>query len=147
MSQAARDLLESIPLNQTMGITFAEIGPGTCTAQLKSRSDLHNHIGTLHAAALFGLAEAASGAAVAAAFADKMGQVLPLAKEATIRYRKVAKGAVTAKAELLQKPDDLMAQLPAAEKGVEADVRVLLTDEHGTEATEVTVRWFLKKVG
>lgn len=142
---AAKELLAGLPMNQTLGVTFDEVGLGTATAKLANKPELHNHVGTLHAGALFTLAEGASGAALLSGFADLMGEMTPLAKEATIRYRKIAKGAVTAKAKVVQPLDDVRKALAAAEKGVEVDVRVVLTDEFGTDATEVDVKWFLKK--
>ena len=57
----------------------------------------------------------------------------------------MAKGTVTAKAKVVQPLAEVRAALAASEKGVEVDVRVQLVDEFGTEATEVDVKWFLRK--
>ena len=41
---------------------------------------LHNHVGSQHAGALFSAGEAASGAAFVGAFAERMGEITPLAR-------------------------------------------------------------------
>lgn len=142
-----RDLIQGIPLNKTMGIRLDEVTSSAASATLPEQPAYANHIGTPHAAAIFALAEAASGACVGGAFAEHMGTLTPLAKEATIRYRKIAKGDLTARATLVEPVADLLAALPAAEKGVEAHVKVVVTDAQGVDASEVAVTWFLKKMG
>lgn len=151
MSQASQHpaaaILDAIPYNKTLGLVIEAIGDGHARVRLPVDPRLFNHIGTPHAGALFGLAEAASGGAVLGAFAAELARVTPLAREATIRYRKVAKGEITAVATLTDDKAAVLAALPAADKGVNLDVRVVLTDGSGEETTEMTVRWFLKKQG
>lgn len=145
--ELVRELIENIPLNKTMGIVLSEVTGETAVATLAEQAAYHNHIGTPHAGAIFAVAEAASGACVGAAFVEEMGRLTPLAKEATIRYRKVARGDLTATATLLEPRADLLARLPSAEKGVEAQVKVVVTDGAGVATSEVRVTWFLKKMG
>lgn len=145
--ELVRELIQNIPLNKTMGIVLGELTGESAIATLAEQAAYHNHIGTPHAGAIFAVAEAASGACVGAAFVEEMGRLTPLAKEATIRYRKIARGDLTATAKLLEPRADLLAKLPAAEKGVEAQVRVVITDAQGVETSEVLVTWFLKKNG
>lgn len=143
--EPVREFIQNIPLNKTMGIEITAITRDSATATLREQPAHHNHIATPHAAAIFALAEAASGACVGGAFAEEMGRLTPLAKEGNIRYRKVARGDLTAKARLVEPLADLLAALPSSEKGVEAHVEVVVTDAQGNEATQVTMTWFLKK--
>ena len=59
---------------------------------LPQEDHLHNHVGSQHAGALFSAGEAASGAAFVGAFAEHMGDITPLARNAEISYLKLAKG-------------------------------------------------------
>src|SRR3954471_2321195 len=64
-----RRLGEIIPLNKLLGIEITSIGDGVAEARLPFRTEVTNHIGSMHATAIFGLAEAASGGAMSGAFA------------------------------------------------------------------------------
>ena len=44
---------EIIPLNRLLGIEFVSIGDGVATARLPFRQDSTNHLGTVHATAMF----------------------------------------------------------------------------------------------
>src|ERR1700709_2528428 len=90
----------AVPYIGHMGIEVTAMAEGTATAVLPDRPELHNHVGSQHAGALFGVAETASGAAFVGAFAIRMGDVTPLARSAEIAYVKVARGAVEAKAKV-----------------------------------------------
>ena len=74
-----RRLGKIIPLNQVLGIEIVSIGDGVAQARLPFRSEVTNHIGSVHATAIFGLAEAASGAALAGAFAPVVMSIRPVA--------------------------------------------------------------------
>ena len=67
---------------------------------LPERAELTNHVGSQHAGALFTVAETASGAAFVGAFAERLGEVTPLARSAEISYEKIAKGPIEASARL-----------------------------------------------
>ena len=58
-------LRTSVPFADHVGIELDTIDPGRAIARLPERLDSTNHIGSVHAGALFTLAEAASGAAMA----------------------------------------------------------------------------------
>lgn len=58
--------------------------------ELPLRAHLHNHLGTMHAAAEFALAEAASAECLRRGFPDLVGRVLAVMRSADIRYRQAA---------------------------------------------------------
>lgn len=99
---------------------------------------------TQHAAALFGVGEAASGAAMAGAFADMMGRFTPLARSAEIRYLKPARGPITATAVTSGDPGELLSRLETDGK-VEFDVDIELGDSAGVGVAGMTVSWHLRK--
>ena len=78
---------------------------------------LRNHVGTQHAAGLFAAAEAASGGAFVAGFADRLAEIRPLAASAEISYTKLAKGPIDARAEL-PGTEGLLATLDARGQGL-----------------------------
>ena len=142
---ALRDgLAVAIPYNTHLGLEFVEVGPGRGVVRLPDDEHLRNHVGSQHAGGLFSAAEAASGGAFVGAFAERMGDITPLARAASISYLKLARGPITATASLEQEPDDLLARLDADGK-VQFPVEVSLTDEQGTEVAKVTVDWHVRK--
>ena len=59
---------KTVPFANHVGVEIVEVGEGTATARLDEQPHTRNHIGSQHAGALFTLAEAASGGAMAGAF-------------------------------------------------------------------------------
>lgn len=55
-----------------------------------------NHIQTIHASALYALAEAASGELLQNLFPDLVGKVLPVVRDAQIKYKRPATKPITA---------------------------------------------------
>src|SRR3954464_9157529 len=96
----AQSMPAAVPYIGHMGIEVTAMDEGTATALLPDRPELKNHVGSQHAGALFTAAETASGAAFVGAFAERMGDVTPLARSAEIAYEKIASGAITATATL-----------------------------------------------
>ncbi len=108
---------------------------------LPDDASLHNHVGTVHAGALFTLGEAASGVAVTSVVAALGG--LPLAKSASIAYRRPASGCVTAKGALVEEVDAIRSRVVEAGKTT-FDVDVTLTDSAAEVIATMTVTWHLR---
>src|SRR5262245_51249321 len=87
---------QAIPFVGFLGLEFLELGPGNAKVRLPERPELENHVGSQHAGALFTVAEAASGGAFVGSFAERLGELTPLAKAASIDYVKIAKGPIDA---------------------------------------------------
>tara|TARA_R110002124_G_C8847751_1_gene506077 strand:- start:77 stop:529 length:453 start_codon:yes stop_codon:yes gene_type:complete len=133
-------LSRAVPYATHTGVTIDEVGAGVARAALPMRPEVSNHIGTVHAGAMFTLAEAASGAALAGCFADNLLSLRPVAAEASIRYLKVAKGSLTAEARVDGDVDAVRATLASAGK-VAFPITVTITDETGVPVAAVTVSW------
>lgn len=133
-------LSEAVPFAKYLGVELLEVGDGSARAQLVQRQDLSNHIGTMHAGALFTLAETASGAAVAGAFAEMIGNIRPVAAEAKILYLKLAKGIVSGTAKTAEPADALRRRLNEEQKVV-FDVLVELFRDDGQAVAAMTVSW------
>ncbi len=136
----AKGMAVAVPYITHMGIEVTEMSEGEATAVLPDRVELHNHVGSQHAGALFGVAETASGAAFVGAFAARMGDVTPLARSAQISYVKVARGAVEARAKLGVPADEALATLDQDGR-VDFSVEVEMTDGEGETVATATVDW------
>ncbi|HVV89348.1 MAG TPA: DUF4442 domain-containing protein [Solirubrobacterales bacterium] len=136
----AKGMAIAVPYISHMGIEVTEMSEGAATAVLPDRPELHNHVGSQHAGALFGVAETASGAAFVGAFAARMGDVTPLARGAEISYVKVARGRVEAKAKLGVPAAEALATLDQDGR-VDFSVGVEMTDPDGDVVATATVDW------
>jgi acyl-coenzyme A thioesterase PaaI-like protein len=139
-------LQEAVPFNAHVGLEIAEVGPGTGVVRLPDRDELRNHVGSQHAGALFAAGEAASGAAFVGGFADRLGDITPLAQSADITYRKLARGAIVARGRLDDDAAALLAELDR-EGQVRFCVDVALEDADGELVAEMTVNWTVKRNG
>jgi uncharacterized protein (TIGR00369 family) len=136
-------MIEAVPFARYLGIELLEVGDGFATAQLDQRPNLSNHIGTMHAGALFTLAETASGAAMAGAFADLIGSIRPVASDARIAFLKLAKGKLTCTARTVDPADALRRRLRDEGKVV-FDVLVDVFRESGQRVATLTVTWHVR---
>ena len=133
-------LSAAVPFAAHVGVALDEVGPGTASATLDQSHSTSNHIATMHAGALFTLAEAASGAAMAGMFFERLAAVRPVAASATIDYMRPAKGLITADARIDASKDALLAALDADGK-VRFAVSVTLRDGEGREVAAMRVDW------
>ncbi|HEX4731930.1 MAG TPA: DUF4442 domain-containing protein [Solirubrobacterales bacterium] len=136
----AKGMALAVPYIGHMGIEVTAMSEGEATALLPDRPELHNHVGSQHAGALFGVAETASGAAFVGAFAARMGDVTPLARSAEIAYSKVARGPIEAKAKLGVPAAEALATVDADGR-VDFSVEVEMTDAGGLVVATATVDW------
>jgi uncharacterized protein (TIGR00369 family) len=136
----AKGMAIAVPYISHVGIEVTEMSEGAATAVLPDRPELHNHVGSQHAGALFSVAEVASGAAFVGAFAVRMGDVTPLARSAEIAYVKVARGPVEARAKLGVPAAEALATLDQDGR-VDFSVEVEMTDPGGDVVATATVDW------
>jgi acyl-coenzyme A thioesterase PaaI-like protein len=139
----AKGMPQAVPFAGHLYLEITEVSAGEATVLLPERPELLNHVGSQHAGALFTAAETASGAAFVSAFAERMGDVTPLARSAEISYEKIAKGEITAKARLGIPADKALATLDADGK-VEFPCEIELTDSDGAVVAAANVRWHVR---
>ncbi len=142
---AIRGLMpELVPFVKTLGIEYLELDADRAVLALRDEPTFHNHVGGLHAGAMFTLAETASGALVIGNFEDLIQQgVTPLAASAEISYTRLAQGPVTATATLGRKADEVRAELDETGKTVQFPVEVVLSTDAG-ETGRMTIAWALR---
>jgi uncharacterized protein (TIGR00369 family) len=139
----AKGMAMAVPFAGHLGVEITNIAEGESTVVLPQRHELTNHVGSQHAGALFTAAETASGAAFVGAFAERMGDVTPLARSAEIAYEKIANGPIEATAKLGVDPTEALATLDSTGK-VEFPCQVVLTDQSGTQVATATVQWHVR---
>jgi len=139
----AKGMSMAVPFVGHLGLEIASMGPGESVVVLPERPELTNHVGTQHAGALFTVAETASGAAFVGAFAERMGDVVPLARSAEIDYELPARGRVTANARLGIDQGEALETLDAEGK-VEFPCEVEIFAGDGTRVATATVRWHVR---
>lgn len=139
-------LEQAIPFNRHLGLEVVSVADGSGSVRLPDEPTLLNHVGSQHAGALFSVAEAASGAAFVGAFAERMGEITPLAKSARIDYRKLAKGPIVATGSLSDDKASLLERLDSDGR-VEFTIDVSLRDAADLEVATVTVDWHVRKSG
>src|SRR3954467_14173912 len=105
----AKGMSQAVPFVGHLNLEIVSIGEGEATVRLPERDELGNHVGSQHAGALFTVAETASGAAFVGAFAERMGEVTPLARSAEISFEKIAEGPIDATATLGVDRDEALA--------------------------------------
>jgi acyl-coenzyme A thioesterase PaaI-like protein len=140
----AAGLNQAIPFNRHIGLVVESVAPGRGVVTLPDGEHLHNHVGSQHAGGLFSAGEAASGGAFLGAFAEHLGGLTPLAKSASIDYRKIARGPVTAVGTLDADVDALLAEIESSGR-VEFPVEVEMTDGDGNVVATMTVHWHVRR--
>jgi uncharacterized protein (TIGR00369 family) len=139
----AAGMTQAVPFAGHLGLEITSVAEGEAVVVLPERADLTNHVGSQHAGALFTVAETASGAAFVGAFAERMGEVTPLARNAEISYEKIAKGPIEARARLGVPKDEALATLDADGKVV-FPCEIELTDADGQRVATATVHWHVR---
>jgi acyl-coenzyme A thioesterase PaaI-like protein len=139
----AKGMTQAVPFAGHLNLEITEISEGEATVVLPDLPELKNHVGSQHAGGLFTAAETASGAAFVGAFAERMGDVTPLARSAEISYEKIASGPITARARLGIAAAQALETLDSEGK-VEFPCEIELTDADGTVVAAANVRWHVR---
>jgi uncharacterized protein (TIGR00369 family) len=139
----AAGMSQAVPFAAHLGLEITNITEGESTVVMPERTELTNHVGSQHAGALFTLAETASGAAFVGAFAERLGEVTPLAKSAEISYEKIAKGPIEARAKLAVPKAEALATLDGEGKVV-FPCEIEMSDANGQRVATATVHWHVR---
>ena len=134
-------LAEVVPLNRHLGIEIISLADGVAEARLPFRREVTNHLGSMHATAMFGLAEAASGCAVAGAFAPVIMAIRAVATKASISFLKVCRSDLVAAAKTTRSSTELLEMLKSGRVVLDVDVKVY--DARNGEVAQVVVTWHI----
>mgnify|MGYP001794099018 CR=1 FL=1 len=134
---------QNVPFAKHAGIELLVIADGHGSAQLPDLQQTQNHMGSQHAGALFTLGEAASGAASVSLFADKIAVVRAAIVNATIEYKKSARGVILGEGKLRRSGAEIMGDF-ARDGAVNFTVDVTLTNAEKVEVATMEVNWRIK---
>jgi acyl-coenzyme A thioesterase PaaI-like protein len=106
-----------------------------------------NHIGTVHAAALFALAEATGGEFLSRRFADLADAVIPVVRRAEAKYASPGRGRLYSKAAIPEGEAERVIDEIAKKGRTILGVAVEIVDEEGKVVMKASFEWFVKKQG
>ena len=145
LDELASKMAKPVPFNAHNNVELIEIGDGKGVARLPDGATSKNHIDTQHAGALFLAGEAASGGAMASAILEVFERTRPVASDASIKYKRIATGDITATAVTDKPAADILTELKDTGKST-FDVKISLTNEKNVEVAEMTVSWHVTLV-
>jgi len=129
----------SLPFNKFIGLE-----PSSDPAylmMLPAKTEYENHIQTVHAAALYALAEASSGLLLLREFAE-VENAVPVVRNVEVKYKKPAKGTIYSTASLSIDKVDVLATLQNKHRAL-VPVQVLLYDTNAVLVMKATFEWFV----
>ena len=136
-------LLDRIPFTAKAGVQCESYAPGRVVLSLALTDSNKNHAGTMHAAALFTVAETA-GAAACSTHLRLAGFQL-LARGMSIRFRRPANGGVQAHATITEEMADAVEQGVAKKGRADLDVPIMVYDVHGSVVAEMFATYHFRK--
>jgi uncharacterized protein (TIGR00369 family) len=125
---------EQFPFTKKCGIKVVEVSEGRAVVALPPDDTNMNHLGSVHAGALFTLAETTSG--VCTASAVDFTRLVPIVKEGRCKYKKLARGVITGAAEWGAAERAAVAAEAEREGKANFTLRFTLTNEEGELVAE-----------
>ena len=141
--QQLEQVLRTVPMVATLGITVDEGRPGSVVLKLPSAPPLLDAQGRVHTAAMFAVGELAS--AVAVGTHPKLATLAYLHKASRIAYVSSVRGDVLARAEI---PSELVAAILdglARDARFVAEVAVTLLDARGNDVANMVSVFTFKR--
>ena len=131
-----------IPFVKKVGITKTEHN----TLGLAFTTDTHNHLETMHASAQFTLAETASGEYLQTLFPELVGKVIPVLRDASVKFRKPATKNIIAYPSISSEAHEKF-NLQFNKKGrASICVDVEIKDIDNTVTAITSYNWFVQKI-
>ena len=114
--------------------------------ELAFTTDTHNHLETIHASAQFTLAETASGEYLQNLFPELVGKVIPVLREASVKFRKPAVNNIIAYPSMTDEAKDKF-NLQFTNKGrASICIEVEIRDIENTLTSTASYNWFVQKI-
>ena len=131
-----------IPFNKFLGLQKADT-TDDYILKLEERKEYLNHLGTIHASALFALAEATSGEYLLNQFKDYELNIIPVVRKVEIKYSKLGNGTVYSKADFLATNVNEIIDVLSINKRVIIKVRVDIYSENLNKLLTSVFDWFI----
>ncbi len=133
-----------LALNRTLGLRAAPAGSGA-VLEMPESGLLLNHLGSIHAAALFALAEASSAAFLLDQVPELASGTFAALRSSETKFRRPARGCLRSVAKFADgDASSLAAELTARGRAL-GSILVELVDAEGVVVMSGSFGWFLKK--
>ncbi len=136
--------IEDIPFNRLIGLQREPDG-GQWAVSLPARSQYHNHLGIVHAAAQLAVAEAASGDWMLRHFGAQAADFIAVVRRMETKFKQPARGKILGKATVSEAARAVLAEEMATRRAMSFTLRVDVHDEAGAHALTGTVEWFITR--
>lgn len=135
--------VSTLPFNKHLGLRVSP-SEGEPTVILRPCADHLNHVGTVHAAVIYGVAEAASGHCLAAQFPDLVDSTVAVLRNSSAKYRRpaLADGAIHARGALAEQSAVKFRERLTLRGRASVDVEVSVT-QNDAELFTGTFGWFV----
>ncbi len=130
----------AIPYLATSSIELFEFGPGSASLRVRNRRKVQNHMRSVHASAMYLLAEAATGTVVASTLPDGARYSVTRSE---IEFTKRSVGDLVARATL----DDAQQRMLREQPKGRLTIPVQMLDQEGNEPARFTIEWAWKHRG
>lgn len=133
-----------IPFNRDLGMVRSDQPDALFMFPADAR--YHNHLGTVHAAVIFTLAEATSGEFLQRHFATLIDNVAAVVRRSEVKYRRPVTSSIHGRA--TANPDDLDRALDQLNRRGRAGISVAvnISDRRGVLIMTSTFEWFVTKL-
>ncbi len=129
-----------LPFNRFIGLCSS--GKPEYIFMLDEKGEYLNHLGTVHASALYALAEATSGYFLLNEFSELTG-IIPVVRKVETKYRKPANGKIYSSAQFADNSRESIIEELGKRGKILIVVRSLLYDASGNVVMQSDFEWFL----
>jgi len=131
-----------IAFNQFIGLKISD--KSGYLLMLDNRTEYRNHLDTVHASALFALAEATSGYFLLNEFSE-LTDIVPVVRKVETKYKKPALGVVFSRAHFQESDKNEILDTLIQKGRTSLKVSVSLFNEIDTEVMNSVFEWFVTK--
>lgn len=130
-----------LPFNKLIGLEFSD--EADYILRLKEKQDYTNHLGSVHAAALFALAEATSAQFLLTHFPQHQNNFIPVLRTAHIKYKKPAFGQIYSKANLMEDNFESINEKLSSSNRILLKCEIELFDKNKIKVMAADFEWFI----
>jgi len=127
-------------------VKLIEINDEKAHLSLEYKENILNHVETIHASAQFALAETQSGVFLQELFPNLEGKVIPLLRDATIKYKKPAQKKIYAFASVSDENLKKFQKLFEKKGRGSIEVDVIVKDIDNVVTAVASFVWFITKI-
>ena len=131
-----------LPFNKYIGLEKSS--DSDYLLMLAEKDEYLNHLSTVHASALFALAEATSGFFLLNEF-QKLENIIPVVRKVETKYKKPAFGQILSTAGFVNINKEKILEELETNQRILITVRVLLYDSEKTKVMQSDFEWFVAK--